>query len=327
VKRWFLVVCSVLAVLVVAIGLLMPGCTGQGAGKGSIVVQATLCGIAWQGQVNYTLSLAGAGSPISGTVVPTSHSNVDVGTWTCAYVSGGPPGAFLKSIKPSATQSLVANGTVTFTLDFELNQDAAIQWSTWTLNGAPWQSPTLETVPCNILDVHFLQSVDGCTGYNVTLNETDWLTITAAPANPAPVCFYVVNHDCALNKTPSGQGLPPVKKSQEATVNNITRPVGYNVTVNPGASTGLDVHTQWQLVKGINYTKSINWLGISKAPYEPELPPHPCVLFELVVPMPGQYVFTLVTSAHVDLVGDTDVNLANNDAVSIPPLTLIVNVI
>ena len=316
-RKGFLAICLVLVVLLAA---LAPSC---GPTTGTIVVKATVCGVPWQGAVSYTLTPTG-GSATNGTVVPTTHSSMLPGTWTCAYVSGGPGGAyFLNSIKPSASQSLIAGGTITFTFDFELKQDAAIQFLTWTVNGVPFPGTSpLELGPCNITDVHFLQWVNGCVGYNVTLNETDWLTIIASPANPlGPVFIYVVNADCALNKTPAQQGgLPSVKKSQVPSINNATVEVGANLTLMPGMLGMLDVHTVWQLVKGTNYTKNINWLGISKPPFEPLQPTHPCVLFELVA-MPGFYQFTLVASAHVDLVGATDVNMTNNDAMG-PPLIL-----
>jgi hypothetical protein len=54
--------------------------------------------------------------------------------------------------------------------------------------------------------------------------------------------------------------------------------------------------------------------------------PHPCVLFELVVPGPGVYVFTLIASAEVELVDDEDVNMDNNEATS-PPVGLVVHVV
>jgi hypothetical protein len=314
-RKGFLAICLVLVVL---LATLAPSC---GPTEGKIVVQVTRCGSPWQGAVNYTLT--GPGPSINGTLVQSTHSGLVPGTWTCAYVAGGPAGAFLNSIQPSATQILSAGGTITFTLDFELKQDAAIQWLTWTLNGVPHGQPsTVEVGPCNITDVHFQQWVNGCVGYNVTLNETDWLTIIASPANPFPVVIYVVNADCALNKTPPSQGLPSVKKSQVPSINNATALVGANITLFPGMLATLDVHTVWQLVKGTNYTKNINWLGISKAPFEPMPLRHPCVLFELVVPpAPVVYSFQLIPSAHVDLVGATDVNMTNNDAMG-PQLIL-----
>jgi len=309
-------------ILVVLLAAMVPSCTQPGGGTGTIVVNATLCGEEWslEGGLNYTLT---GPSTINGNTVPATHSGVATGNWNCTYVSGGPAGAFLNSIKPSASQTLSGGGTITFTFDFELNQDAAIHFMTWTSNGAPWDPVNpLEVGTCNVTDVHFLQWVDGCDGYNVTLNETDWLMITAGPANPGPAWFYVVNASCALNKTPD----PQYKVFQMPSIDNATAKVGDNITLMPGMIGTLDVHTQWQLVKGTNYTKSINWLGISIA-WPGEQTTHNCTLFELVVPpMPKgvQYTFQLFASAHVDLVGHNDTNPVNNDAVSPLPLNLVV---
>ena len=317
-RKRLLPIYSVLVIAIVLLAALAPSCGGPTTG--TIVVQATLCGTPWQGAVNYTLTPTG-GSPVNGSGAPPPHSNMSPASWTCAYVAGGPAGAFLNSIKPSTSQSLVAGGTITFTLDFELNQDAAIQFLTWTVNGAPPQSPSeIIAEPCQIIDAHFKQWVKGCDGYNVTMNEASWLMITQI-AGPAGVVGYVVDDPCAVNKTPA----PRQKVSQTASVDNVTREKGYNVTLIPqGAPTLLDVHTQWQLVKGTNYTKNINWFGIWVNAYEPGL--HPCVLFELILP-PGpavQYVFQLQTSADVALVGDTDVDPGNNHDMS-APIMLIVN--
>jgi hypothetical protein len=245
-------------------------------------------------------------------------------TWTCAHVSGGPPGAFLKSIKPSASQGLVASGTITFTLDFELRQDAAIRFATWTLNGVPFQGPVTEiqAMPCMILDTHFNQWVKGCEGYNVTMNETSWLMIAAHPANPGPVTIIAIDDWCAVNKTPT----PRQNMSQFTTFNNVTAPKGTNITLFPGMPAQLDVHTQWQLAKGTNYTKNINWFGIWFNLYEPGL--HNCTLFEMITPPgPGVYQFLIQAGADVAIVGDTDVDPLNNHDTSGPPILLVVTVI
>jgi hypothetical protein len=306
---------SVLVVAIVLLAAVCPSCGGGGGGaKGTINVQATLCGANWTGPVNYSLTPA-SGSPKSGTSVNDSFT-VATGSWNCTYNSGGPSGAFLVDITPSSPQTVSENGTVTFTLNFELNQDAAIQFLTWTWNGTPVGSPNgtsyvENAVVCNWIDVHFQQWVMGCENYSVTLNETDWLSINYT-GGPGPVQIFVVNDDCALNKTPE----PSQKVFQVPSINNVTADVGGNITLNPGMISELDVHTQWQLVKNLTYTKSINWFGISKAPFNPLEPPHKCVLYELVFPAPGPYTFTLKASASVALVDDTDVNPANNDAVS-----------
>ena len=324
-RKGFLAICLVLAVAIVLVAGLVPSCAPT---TGTIEVKATLCGVPWPtqgtGALNYTLT-PGTGSPISGTSVPATHSRAAPGSWTCGSVSGGPAGAHLDSIKPSATQSVSAGGTITFTLDFELDQDAGIQWLWWTQDGLVWQSSTLETVPCHIIDAHFKQWVDGCPGYNVTMNETSWLMINYV-AGPAPVQFYVANDPCAVNKTPTPQGLPPVKKSQVPSFGGKSVEGGWlsDPIIPGGPPILLDVETAWQLVKCLNYTKSINWFGISKL-VEPPVVPHPCVLFELLLPPGLGYQFQLVASAMVELVDDVDVNPANNSTTS-PPLTLWVNV-
>ena len=323
-KKRLIPMYSILAIAIVLLAAFVPSCTGEGETTGTIIVKATLCGNAWPtqgtGAVNYTLTPTG-GSPISGTAVPTTHSNMTPASWTCAYVAGGPAGAFLNN--PSASQTLVAGGTITFTFDFELNQDAAIKFLWWSVNGAPReQTSEIIAVPCMIIDSHFKQWVNGCEGYNVTMDEASWLTITQTAGPPATI--VVVGDSCAVNKTPD----PRQKVFKTVSVDNVTREKGYNVTLNPqGPSTLLDVHTQWDLVKGTNYTKLINWFGISLGMIEPGA--HPCVLFELVLPHAGGpgdlYQFTLVTSADVALVGDTDVDPSNNHDMSMPPLTLVVD--
>jgi hypothetical protein len=316
-------ICLSLVVAIVLLAVFLPGCNPKT--KGTIKVQATLCGNPWppegSGLVDFTLTPASAasGSPFNGNSVPVWYPYVIMpGTWTLGNVSGGPAGAYLDTITPSATQSVSAGENTTFTLNFELNQDAAIHFLNWTVNGNPFQASVLETRPCSIIDAHFAQWVNGCVGYNVTMNETSWLSITQTAGLPATV--VVVDDDCAVNKTPTRVAQ---KVSQVPSVDNVTRQQGYNITLVLKTPTTLDVHTQWQLVKCVNYTKSINWFGISLVNIEPGA--HPCVLFELVLPMPGQfYQFTLQTSAQVALVGDTDANPAN-DATMGPPLTLIVD--
>jgi len=115
VRKKILSIWSVLLVLLVSIAVLVPSCTPT---QGTIVVKATLDGSAWTGAVQYTLTGPGALAPtiINGVAVPTTHRNADPGSWTCAYVSGG-PGVFV-NITPAATQSVTAGGTITFTLNF-----------------------------------------------------------------------------------------------------------------------------------------------------------------------------------------------------------------
>jgi hypothetical protein len=193
--------------------------------------------------------------------------------------------------------------------------DASIKFKTWTINGTPVCCQVSGNL-CSIIDAHFLQYVDGRQGYNVTLNETSWLNITQV-AGPSGVQVLVVDNPCAVSKTPE----PIEKVSQVPSINNSTAQIGNSFNLTLQVPTVLDVRTVWKLANCLNYTKAINWFGISRSFGSP----HQCVLFELRLAVAGQYRFTLEASAEVALADDVDVNLGNNRAVS-PPLVLIVNV-
>jgi len=224
---------------------------------------------------------------------------------------------------------VTSGGTITFTLNFEEDQDAWIDFLYWTIDGEPWQASEAEVMYCQIIDVHFVQGVHGCEGRIVAVNETSRLWIhymgyaetfggepTCVPV-PNPV-LYVVNDLCAVNKTAEPPANPAEKVSQKTTY--------WGEYVDPGESfpltccedTELDVETIWMLEKEIDYTKSINWFGVTLDPGM-----HECVLFDLYRPLipSGWYVFSLVAEADVVLMDDEDVNIGNNHAVS-PPLTI-----
>jgi len=103
---------------------------------GSIYVTATLDGVAWLGEVYYSLS-----GPYSASksYVPGSFLNCPTGTYTLSYSRGGPAGATLGSISPSARQSLPAGGSITFNLNF-YTQAAGTIYVNATLDGSPWQT-------------------------------------------------------------------------------------------------------------------------------------------------------------------------------------------
>jgi len=125
-KRILAISLSCLA-LGVLIAVLVLSCA-QPSTQGTIDVKATLDGSAWTGAAQYTLTGPGAAAPtiINGASVPTTHRNVDPGSWTCAYVSGGPAGASFVNITPSSTQSLSAGSTITFTLNFVTTPPGAL---------------------------------------------------------------------------------------------------------------------------------------------------------------------------------------------------------
>jgi hypothetical protein len=96
---------------------------------GTIEIQATLNGQPWSGPVNYRLT---GPQTVDGTSVPATFSNIPTGSYTLSLLSGGPRGAALTSITPSATQTLSAGGTITFTLNFSVTSP---------------QNPVLEVAP------------------------------------------------------------------------------------------------------------------------------------------------------------------------------------
>jgi len=334
VKKKIFSIWSVLLILIVSIAVLVPGC--DGACTGDIEVRATLCDALWEGDVVYKLTGPGALAPtiIDGTSVNATHSGEDCGNWTCEYVSGGPDDAYWVDITTDPTQEVTDGGTTTFTLNFELDQDAMIDWVEWTVDGipVPIQEEWVEVWPCDVIDAHFVQRVYGCEERIVAVNETSelWITYKGYSGDPpgigTPSCggalpsfVHVVNDWCAVNKT-----APAEKVSQNATF--------FGTYVDPGEMfelicfpepAELDVETIWKLEKEIEYLKSIRWLGISFMPEE-----HPCVVYDLIVPPgpPGWYVYSLVAKAKVELMDDVDVDEGNNNAICLAPLVIWVNV-
>ena len=101
---------------------------------GTIAVNATLDGSSWSGSVNYNITGPKADS---GSSVPQTFSILPTGFYTVSYSSGGPAGATLADITPSATQSLPTDATITFTLNFQTKPVSTIRVSA-TLDGSPW---------------------------------------------------------------------------------------------------------------------------------------------------------------------------------------------
>ena len=134
-RKRFVNVYSGLVVAIVLLAVLVPSCTPTE--RCTIEVKATLDGAAWTGSVQYTLT--GPGTAPTGTTSVPKTFTVDAGSWTCAYVSGGPLGAYLESITPSATQSVSAGGKITFTLNFKTTTPIATTIEVKaTLDGSPW---------------------------------------------------------------------------------------------------------------------------------------------------------------------------------------------
>ena len=106
------------------------------ATTGTIMVNATLDGSTWSGQLGY--SIHGPHEDIHSSV-PNTFSNLPPGTYTI-MCSGGPAGATLSSITPSPTQNLASGGTTVFTLNFHRQATTGSIMVNATLDGSPWRT-------------------------------------------------------------------------------------------------------------------------------------------------------------------------------------------
>ena len=139
-RKRFFAICLVSVVLIALIAVLVPSCEPSCVpALGTIQVKATLDGYPWTGAMRYftgKLNVGGGGSSISGTTSVPKSFIVDAGNYTCALISGGPPGANVESITPSQTQTVSAGGTITFTLNFKsictIRVKATLDGATWT---------------------------------------------------------------------------------------------------------------------------------------------------------------------------------------------------
>ena len=106
---------------------------------GNIVVHATVDGAPWQtqpgsGAISY--SIQGPRSN-SGSTIPNSYTSHPAGSYTISYETGGPIGATFAGVSPSTIQTLMANGTIIFTLNFRTQARGTVNVNA-TLNGEPW---------------------------------------------------------------------------------------------------------------------------------------------------------------------------------------------
>jgi len=255
---------SILLILVASIAILGPGCTPT---TGTIEVDATLDGSPWTGAVDYTLTPE-TGSPVSGTSV-SANFTVDAGNWTCAYVSGGPPGAHFIDITDSPTQELSAGGTITFTLNFvtPVEVDAWVVFDTWTIDGNPVSAGFHQLIPGMIVDARYTEGVSGNqTGQEVKVKETLWAKYHNWNENEKPRSLHVVNAWGAV------WGVPPFeqKLSQQATVGGQPVSPCQNIPCPFCQTISLDVEIETVQKVDTIYTKNVNWIRF-KTPGEMSL--------------------------------------------------------
>ncbi|MBM3148524.1 MAG: hypothetical protein FJZ88_00650 [Chloroflexi bacterium] len=103
---------------------------------GNVIINATLNGAPWSGQVAYNLH--GPVGDYHG-AVPQTYPNMPSGTYTLSYYGGGPAGATLANITPSPAQTLYKGTTIVFNMNFFSQPQAGTIMINATLDGAPWQ--------------------------------------------------------------------------------------------------------------------------------------------------------------------------------------------
>jgi len=153
---------------------------------GTIVVNSTLEGSPWSGRVNYVITGPEAQS---GSSAPQTFSNLAEGTYSLTYSSGGPGGATLVSITPSPTQTLSTDGTITFTLNFDMQPTSSIVVSA-TLDGSPWSGRVNYNIRGPYADSHssvpytFTDLPDGTYTLHYTSRGPDGATLASITPSP-----------------------------------------------------------------------------------------------------------------------------------------------
>jgi hypothetical protein len=109
----------------------------QTAGSSRINVNATLDGVSWSGNVNY--SIYGPFRDVD-TMVPHTFISIPAGAYTISYNSGGPQNAVFSSISPSASQALTYGGEITYTLNFTSSNLSTLSVLAY-YKGASWSGP------------------------------------------------------------------------------------------------------------------------------------------------------------------------------------------
>jgi hypothetical protein len=293
---------SVLVVAIVLLAVFVPSCTPT---TGTIEVKATLDGSPWTGNVSYTLT--GPSSNTTGTTVAKTFSGVEAGTWTCAYVSGG-PGAFV-NITTSPTQSVTAGNTTTFTLNFVTPLNASIAFKSWTINGVEVPPGTYTVYPNDIIDVEYTEHMYGPAG-NVTVHQTSWLKVhnIGYEGEPGPsIWLHVLNEPGAVTMKPPAMG-----SNQQCTVGGLPVSPCDEIELKYCIPVWLDVEIDWELEICTDYTKTINWLSFPSG--------HP-ILFDIPAGLLAGQSLNMTSYACVDLDGDTDPS--DDCTTASPTLTII----
>jgi len=116
----------------------------------TITINATLNGLPWSGNVNYSIS-----GPFqdADTSVPKTLSGLPSGDYTLIYQYGGPDGATMKNISPSPMQKLPSGGSIVYTLNYVTPPATGNIIVNATLDGAPWSGPVEYSISGPITDL------------------------------------------------------------------------------------------------------------------------------------------------------------------------------
>ena len=96
---------------------------------GNIQINATFNGTPWTGGVYYNVT---GPESYTGGAAPNTYYNQALGSYTVAYTQAGPFSATFTGITPSATQTLTAGATLTYTLNFTGSNTFAVEDTTPT---------------------------------------------------------------------------------------------------------------------------------------------------------------------------------------------------
>ena len=108
------------------------------AKSSTLIVNGINNGVDWSGSVAYSIT-----GPVTGSYssVPIVFSDVPSGTYTIAYISGGPAGSKLTGITPSSTLVVGGGRPATFAFNFQTQPQSGNVIVAATLNGAAYAGP------------------------------------------------------------------------------------------------------------------------------------------------------------------------------------------